>query len=141
MNPRRHAAGFTLIELLVVLALMGLVGAMVLPNLQRVTGQLEYATQRDRLFADLSSLGYRAFVLGQGFTLREESAVQILADGNPILVLPQGWRLQVPKPVEFRFNGTCSGGQVSLINEDGARHDFRLSPVSCEVNVNAPGTP
>lgn len=128
---RREVMGFTLLELLVVMTVVGLVAAMVGPNLQAMVGSVDRATRRDGLVADIGNLGYRAFVLGQSFELSEPGMNQILSDGSPVLGVPSGWRVRVPQPIRFGFNGICSGGRVELVSPDRVVERLQLRAPDC----------
>jgi len=130
---RAQAAGFTLLELLVVMAVIGLLAAVVAPNLQRLVGGFDRATRRDGLVADITALSYRAYSIGQSFELVDGAYAQLLRDGNPILALPQGWRIDVGTPIRFDFSGRCSGGQIVIFAPDGAREVLVLVAPDCSV--------
>lgn len=126
--------GFTLLEILVVLTLIGLLSAMVVPNLQKLTGGVERATRRDGLVADIAGLSYRAFSLGQGFELSNAKFGQLLSDGNPVLVPPTGWRVEVEAPVVYNFNGFCGGGRLKIIAPDAQVEQLVLDAPVCRVS-------
>ena len=119
--------------MLLVLALIGLISAMVAPNLQKLAGIVERATLRDGVLADIAGLNYRAYSLGQGFELSEASLGQTLSDGNPILLPPAGWRVQVESPIIFAFNGMCSGGLVTITSPGATVERLRLVAPVCHV--------
>jgi general secretion pathway protein H len=129
-KPYSNMKGFTLLELLVVLALIGLLAGIAAPNLEKMVTSIEKATQRNSAFAEIQSLNYRAYTLGQPFILTEEKTTKLLADGNPILTLPTGWKIQIPKPIQFNFNGYCNGGPLQLTAPDGEVIELELSPVT-----------
>ena len=132
-HPERRVAtsGFTLLELLVVMAVIGLLAAVVSPNLQRLVGSFDRATRRDGLIADVAALSYRAYAIGQSFELANGAYAELLRDGNPILAVPQGWRVEIDAPIRFGFNGRCSGGRVTLVAPDGAREVLSLAAPDC----------
>ena len=132
-RPERRVAtsGFTLLELLVVMAVIGLLAAVVSPNLQRLVGSFDRATRRDGLIADVAALSYRAYAIGQSFELANGAYAELLRDGNPILAVPQGWRVEIDAPIRFGFNGRCSGGRVTLVAPDGAREVLSLAAPDC----------
>lgn len=130
-DHRRHASGFTLLELLVVMAVVGLLAAMVAPNLERLFGSVDRSLRRDRLAAEVAGLGYRAYAIGQSFELNNTDQGRLLKDGNPLLAVPRGWRVEVPHPIQFGFNGWCSGGDVDLVSPDGVVERMRLRAPDC----------
>lgn len=129
--------GFTLIELLVVLVVIGLITGIAAPNLEKLTGSVERATTRDGLVADIAGLSYRAFAMGQGFELNEDTFGKLLVDGNPLLAVPDGWRVKLRTPIQFTFNGFCSGGVVQLTAPDATVELLVLDPPACRVRSNA----
>ena len=128
--------GFTLVELLVVMLVIGLVSALVAPNLAAMFAGVQRFTLRDGVVADLASLSFRAFATGQSFELSEGKIGVTLRDGDPILVLPTGWKLRAETPIRFSFNGTCSGGVVELIAPDGATERYVLNAPDCRVSAS-----
>lgn len=129
--------GFTLIELLVVLTLIGFLTAMVAPNLQKLTSSATYATQHDALVADIADLSYRAFATGQGMTLGNDTFSTLQRDGNPVLAIPEGWQVSVKKPIQFTFNGFCSGGVVEITDPNAITEKLFLDPPACRVVSDA----
>lgn len=125
--------GFSLVELLVVMAVVGLISALVAPNLAAMLSGVQRYTLRDGVVSDLASLSFRAHALGQSFELNPDKLGTLLRDGNPVLVLPTGWRLRTETPIGFAFNGTCSGGAVELIAPDGAAERLQLNAPDCRV--------
>ena len=132
-DHRRHASGFTLLELLVVMAVVGLLAGMIAPNLERLVGSIDRATRRDGLIADIAGLSFRAYALGQGFELKDDGLARLLRDGDPVLAVPNGWRVSVQPAIQFGFNGICSGGQVTLISPDGVREALQLRAPDCQI--------
>lgn len=134
---QNRAPGFTLIELLVVLTLIGLLTAVSLPNLQRLTGSVERATRHDALVTDIAGLSYRAFANGHGFELSNNGFTTLFSDGNPILAVPEGWQVNVRKPIQYTFNGFCSGGMIQITAPDATIEQLFLDPPACRVRNNA----
>lgn len=130
---RRKQGGFTLLELLVVMAIVSLLAALVAPGLQRVVGSMERAADRDGLVADIAGLSYRAYALGQSFELSNKGMQRLLSDGNPVLAVPSGWRVDVTTPIGFGFNGWCSGGELRLTSPDLAVETLRLTAPHCQL--------
>lgn len=128
-----ESRGFTLLELLVVMAVVGLMAALVAPNLQRLVGSIDRATRRDGVVADIAGLSYRAYVLGESFELSEARFGRVLRDGSPVLALPEGWKVTVARPIQFGFNGLCSGGEVVVRAPDGVVETLRLRAPDCKL--------
>lgn len=129
--------GFTLLELLVVLALISLLAGMVVPNLQRTIESIERSTQREQIISDIGQLSYRAFTAGMKFELNEEKLGVQLPDGSPMLLLPEGWTINISKPIGFNFNGFCTGGEIQIIGPDKTSEQVTLLKTSCEVKTDA----
>ncbi|MDR3482678.1 MAG: type II secretion system protein [Burkholderiaceae bacterium] len=137
MNAKLSVGGYTLIELLVVLALIGFLTAMVAPNLQRLTNGATYSTQHDALIADITGLSYRAFANGHGMVLANDTFGALQSDGNPLLAVPEGWRVAVKEPIQFTFNGFCSGGVITITAPDLVIENLYLEPPACRVHSDA----
>ena len=130
-NPDRRARGFTLLEMLVVLAIASLLVSVVMPRLIDLPRRIEINQQRESLLGDIGNLGYLAYMQGKGFTLQANPTPGV--DTAPVpLDIPQGWRVQVEKSVIYGFNGTCSGGMLTLTPPEGPAEVYRLSPPACQ---------
>jgi general secretion pathway protein G len=132
-SRRDLCSGFTLLELLVVMTVVGLMAAMVAPSLEKLVGSIDRATRRDGLVADIAALSFRAYSLGQGFELSNQSQAKLLRDGNPVLAVPSGWRVELEKPIHFGFGGWCSGGRLRLISPDRVVEQLRLAAPDCRI--------
>ncbi len=132
-SRRDPRSGFTLLELLVVMMVVGLMAALVAPSLEKLVGSADRATRRDGLVADIAALSYRAYSLGQGFELNNESQAKLLRDGNPVLAVPSGWRVELEKPIRFGFGGWCSGGNLRLISPDRVVEQLLLAAPDCRI--------
>lgn len=130
------AGGFTLLELTIVLALMGLVGALALPNLERLYGAFTRQTERDRIVDQFTALGPRALATGRAYAILDPNAADATryADYAPYaLDLPPDWALSVKRPVLVRANGFCLGGEVALAHPNGDTMAIVLAPPFCRV--------
>ena len=140
-QSRIRARGFTLIEILVVMVVIGLMAGIALPRLYDLAHRFEISAQRDKLLLDIGTLGYRAYQTGQAMQLGASGAVP--APGSAIaapLTVPAGWRIATPQPIQYRFNGICSGGQLTLSNPDGQTETVTLNPPLC-LPTGAPDRP
>lgn len=158
------AAGVTLLELVVVLALLGLITALALPNLQRLQENLARTTERDRILEQLAGLGWEAMlggrtylILGDSLELADAQACELgrdssldaagdsmacapsLAEGYDLyeLDLPEGWEARLDRPLVIRANGVCLGAQVRLIHRGRTAAEVSLVPPYCPIHASA----
>ena len=132
--------GFTLVEILVVVFIIGLMSALVLPRISVLFERLFVAYRRDDVLRQLADLGPRA--------VRESRALHLHSTPDPEqagsarrqspmpapedvrLNLPSGWKVVLDAPINYRFDGVCSGGRVTL-DTGSQRYAYRLSPPHC----------
>ena len=132
----RHRApwrGFTLLEVVVVLALLSMLVALAAPELQRAYQSVLARGERDSLIGQLASLSLRAQALGVAFELSDDSLRRRLPDGQPLVAVPPGWRVNVEPPIRFNFVGICSGGRVRLYSPSGEQTVVDLEAPACEI--------
>lgn len=143
MTAARHAKcqssmqnicrGFTLIEILVVLVIAGLLAGVAIPRFYAMAQNFEIASQRSSLITEIGNLGYRAYTSGRAIELSSQAApvAKNLVDGTAIS-FPPGWRMEVPQPIHYNFNGICSGGKITLLGPNEFREDLQLEPPLCK---------
>lgn len=135
------AAGFTLLELMVVLALLGLLTALVAPNLQRLFSSVSAATERDYILDQFEGLGRDALARGRAYVVfAGEPNVDAAAaypdyEVRPI-DLPPTWSFRLDRPLVVRANGFCLGGELTLLHQGTQVVRTSLAPPYCRAEVD-----
>jgi prepilin-type N-terminal cleavage/methylation domain-containing protein len=136
-SSRARAAGFTLLELLVVITIIALLAAITTPIVGRVYARVRFAMERQDLERQLLVLPAQVRSAGRNAILvstdpDDNSAPPPSSTGGAWetlhLHLPEGWGVQVPKPIIYHFNGVCDGGEVV----------FSVASLSVTYNLVAP---
>ena len=131
-NARRQ--GFTLIEMMAVLVLFAMLSAIVLPSFQRWFDGLDDRVQSTELASRLQRLHARTALLSQAFVLTPETAAHPLADGQPALALPAGWRLAEGSRLTFSAAGFCAPAALELRSRSTTL-TLRVGEGSCDVSI------
>lgn len=134
IRSNAHSKGFTLLELLVVLVIMGLMASLIMPEFEKILTSLNASLERDRIQSEITSLSYRAYTLGQSFTLETNRTSTLLPDGQPILDIPQGWSIKARKPIAYHFTGHCTGGILEMHQPGRPVEVITLTPPRCTIS-------
>ena len=145
--PNRQAQfsspnGFSLLELLVVLALISLLGALALPNLVGLVGSVSRATERDSILDQFAAVGRDALLAGRGYVVYGTTSdlpptvpTAPAFDTYP-LVVPDGWQVELDRPLRVRPNGVCLGATVTLSHPDAVPLQVVLAAPYCRVGAD-----
>lgn len=133
--------GFSLLELLVVLALIALVGALALPNLTGLYGSAARATEREQILDQFAAIGAEALLNGRGYIVHGPTPLAPApvdpTSASYSLVLPEGWQIELDRPLRVRPNGVCLGATLTLRHPDTAPIEVVLAPPYCRVDADA----
>jgi hypothetical protein len=124
-----------------VVVFLGLLIAIATPRLQVIYARTVFRYRESDVVRQIADLGTSA--LKRGVELRlatqppappgsmQNAAPEPTRPAEEVkLALPSGWRVIADPPIEYRFDGFCSGGRVS-IEADGVHSDWRLDPPHC----------
>jgi hypothetical protein len=119
---------------------LGLLIAIATPRLQAIYARTVFRYRESDVVRQIADLGPSA--LKRGVELRLATQPPALGAGTETappptrpaeevkLELPAGWRVVANPPIEYRYDGYCSGGRIS-IEADNVRSDWRLDPPHC----------
>ena len=126
---------------MVVLALLGLIVAVALPNLQTLYDSVTRNTQRDRILDQIAVLGREAALVERNWIVLGTTGDVAKLDGPEVqrlgdvhaLDVPDGWDVRVSEPLVIRANGVCLGAEVSLLHRGEVVERIALEPPFCAV--------
>ncbi len=126
--------GFSLLELLVVLTLLGLISAILLPNITSLVGSVSARVEIEEVRSRINSLGIYAATEEVAFAIGGDDDILNLAVGlgSDDRVI-ENWTLQAEEPVRYRPNGVCLGGAVELYHGDDLYSTVTLEPPYCQL--------
>ncbi len=131
-NP--GATGFTLIEIIVVMVIVGLVTSIALPRLVTLYASVENSSQRTAIKDQIEGLGYLAYSAGKSIVLESSAESGGQLKDYPLL-LPAGWRIDLPMSLHFSSRGFCTGGKLIINDPDGGKEAFQLAPPLCRLEA------
>ena len=132
----RRASGFTLLELIVVLVILGVVGALALPNLQNLYASATRRADRDIALDQIARLGAEALLNGRGYVVWPaeapwEGGLPSAGYARLELELPADWGFELDRPLLVQPNGVCLGAHLTLIDPRGQSTEHDLEPPFC----------
>jgi len=133
----QRVTGFTLLELMVVLLILGLGAALATPALVKLADKLGERNERDQLAQFLQNLPVAVMNSGQTYRIDATEGYVTLdsATTNSPLAPPEtneGYpRIWVPRDLEYRPNGACTGGTVHWELSGGRRFSQTLEAPLC----------
>ena len=122
--------GYSLIELLVVLSLVSLITAIAMPNLVKFYENFSDALTLDDVIGQVNGIGYKVYENGSAYTLNDLSS-----DSTSVaaISIPNGWEIDVQKPIEYLPNGSCRGGKLKIFYQGTPRLTSSLSTPYCQI--------
>lgn len=151
-SDARAAGGFTLIEMLFVLFLVAMITALVAPNTERLYASIAGKTDREYILDQFAGLGRMALRHGQAYVVSppgpngaeaEASSVApaappLLANAKPhVIDLPEGWSIDLDRPLVVGANGVCFGATLTLRHEGTIEARLALEAPYCRVATHA----
>lgn len=141
---RSRRGGFTLLELLIVLALLGLATAVAFPNLERLYVAATRTSERDHVLDQVAALGREAMLRGRAYVVfgnarapGADEAARYAEYETYVVDVPDGWRLELDRPLVVRANGVCLGGALTLSHPEEEAVRVELAPPYCRVDADA----
>ena len=129
--------GFSLLEMVVALAIMGLLGALAMPSLQKITERTGFSLDLQDVERQLDQLPQIAASQGKALVLTSSpTAGDYVPSGTVQLPypvkLPAGWQITVDAPIRYRYDGTCGGGKLHLTTP-ASESNYLMKPPLCEL--------
>lgn len=140
---RDDSGGFTLLEILLVVAFVGLMVGIAGPRLSTIYDRMMFAYRETDLLRQINDLGVTALTRGADMRLstqppmppastrpNRQAPAPLRSAEEAKLALPAGWQLVAEPPIEYRLDGFCKGGRISIIAGD-RKSDWRLDAPHC----------
>ena len=147
-SSARATGGFTLIEMLFVLFLVAMITALVAPNTERLYASIAGKTDREYILDQFAGLGRMALRHGQAYVVSPpgpngpeaealsaaRAAPLLQADAKPhVIDLPEGWTIELDRPLVVGANGVCFGATLTLRHEGTIEARLALEAPYCRV--------
>lgn len=139
-RSNNSSGGFTLLEILMVVFFLGLVIGIAGPRLTAIYQRTVFTYRQSDVLRQIADLGTMALARGVELRLATQPPAPVVGSKGPPpplrpaedvrLVLPAGWQVVAEPPIEYRFDGFCTGGQIAIVVE-GLRREWRLDPPHC----------
>lgn len=110
-----HARGFTLLEALVTLTLLGLLVAVVFPNMGRWYSGLQTRQSAAQVRGQVQQLAAVAVYAGRDLSLADVMGPQPTLAPRYQIPLPPGWALADAGPLRFLRTGYCLPGTAYFL--------------------------
>lgn len=128
--------GFTLIEVMVTLTLLGLLVAVVFPNMSRWYAGLQRRQLLAQMQAQLQQLPAVAVFVGRDLSLTDIVGETATVPMRYRIELPGGWALTDAGDLLFLRTGQCRAGTARLfVAAHRVNVDVRLRSPMCDISV------
>ena len=138
--------------MLFVLFLVAMITALVAPNTERLYASIAGKTDREYILDQFAGLGRMALRHGQAYVVSppgsddpEAAASSVAraipplhADTKPYVIdLPEGWTIDLDRPLVVGANGVCFGATLVLRHEGRIEARLALEAPYCRVAAHA----
>lgn len=122
--------------MLFVMLIVGLLVGLTAPRFGAGIDKYETSSQREYIEDQLRQLPRRVRLSARGLELPKEQQLPDLGDGDPALVLPQGWTLSFTPPLIISRLGACNGTILTLTPPQQTNAPpaiYKVADLSCEL--------
>jgi hypothetical protein len=125
-----------------VVLFLGLMTGIAGPRLVTLYERVVFSYRESDVLRQITDLGVAALTRGKELRLTTQPPLPPEPGQRPRQVLPQrpaddvklglpdGWRVIADPPIEYRFDGFCNGGRLSIVSNE-RRSDWRLDAPHC----------
>ena len=117
-----------------------------MPNLERLYVSATRASERDYVLDQVAALGREAMLNGRAYVVfgnapppGPDEVIRYSDYETYPVDVPEGWRLELDRPLVVLANGVCLGGSLALSHERDEAAPVRvdLAPPYCRVDAEA----